>query len=191
MRVSGFASETDLPYAGVDLVLAEFPDEVAMLPPRLQHALSAATGRLPSAPPTAADDRVTEGPDRFQVGLALLSVLGHVAEPVAVLIDDAHLIDEASLGTLAFVSRRVAAEPVLVVFATRPEPHVLEALAGIEVMDLGGLDTASARELLDASRETALDAHLAVRVVEQLGGHPLAIAELAAREDLERLSGKR
>lgn len=71
---------------------------------------------------------------------------------------------------------------------TRPEPAALVALAGLEVVQIGGLDTLSAIELLNAQRVHRLDPHLAVKVVEQLGGHPLAIAELANHADLERLA---
>ena len=71
---------------------------------------------------------------------------------------------------------------------TRPEPAALVALAGLEVVQIGGLDTLSAIELLNAQRIHRLDPHLAVKVVEQLGGHPLAIAELANHADLERLA---
>lgn len=177
LRMSGFSSEADLPYAGIDRLLMELPNDEGVLPERLRRALSVATGRESGEPP-----------DRFQVGLALLSLLGSTEGPVVCLVDDAHLLDGASLAVLAFVARRLKAEPVLLVFATRPEVAVEETLAGLDVLRLDGLDTLAAVGLLNSHRKTGLDPHLAVKVVEQLGGHPLAITDLAKHSDADRLA---
>lgn len=177
VRLVGYSSEADLPYAGVDRLLVEMHDELLALSEPLRHALTVATGRAAGDPP-----------DRFQIGAALLSLLGSAEGPLACVIDDAHLLDDASLAILAFVARRVKAEPVLLVFATRPEPAVLETLAGIEVLHLAGLDDASAVVLLNSRRAPGVDPHLAVKVVEQLGGHPLAITDLARHADAGRLA---
>ena len=136
-----------------------------------------ATGREAGSPP-----------DRFQVGLALLSLFGSLAEPLVCVVDDAHLLDEASLAVLGFVARRLKAESVLLLFASRPEPATLETLSGIPVHQLEGLDTLSAVELLNARSAHLVDPHVAVRVVAQLGGHPLAITDLATHADAERLA---
>lgn len=177
VRIAGFSSEADMAYAGIDRLIMDMQVELVSLPEPLRRALAVATGRREGDPP-----------DRFQVGLALLSLLGIFDGLTVWAIDDAHLLDEASLAVLAFVARRVKAESALIVFATRPHPGALETLAGFEIVRLSGLDTLSGVALLNLHRERDLDPHLAVKVVEQLEGHPLAIADLAKHTDAERLA---
>ena len=57
----------------------------------------------------------------FAVGAATLAVLTRRAEdePLAVLVDDAHLLDPPSARALSFAARRLGADPVLVVAAQR------------------------------------------------------------------------
>jgi predicted ATPase len=80
-------------------------------------------------------------PDRFVVGLAVLNLLRVVAEEKRLvrLVDDAQWLDQASAETLAFVSRRLPAEPIAVLFATR-EP-VEAPLAGLPELPVGVFPT--------------------------------------------------
>lgn len=177
VRITGFSSESDLPYAGIDRLLVEMSDALSAVPLRLRRALAVATGRGAGEPP-----------DRYQVGLALLALLGAAPGLTVIVFDDAHLLDESSLAVIAFVGRRLKAESVLLLFASRPEPSVLETLSGFETLHLEGLDVPSGVALLNAHRPQRLDPLVAAKVVEQLEGHPLAITDLARHADAERLA---
>ena len=77
-------------------------------------------------------------PDGFLVGLAVLSLLAGVAaeRPLICVIDDEQWLDRASVQALGFVARRLAADPVGLVFAAR-EPSA--ELAGLPELHVGGL----------------------------------------------------
>ncbi len=122
---------------------------------------------------------VGEAPDRFLVGLAVLSLLSEVADdrPLICVIDDAQWQDRASAQTLAFVARRLLAEPVGMVFAVR-EPNDGLDLAGLPRLDVQGLGDADARTLLSSAIRGPLDARLRDRIVAEARGNPLALLEL-------------
>ena len=122
-RAAGVESEMELAYAGLQQLCAPFLDRLECLPDPQRHALGTAFGL-----------RDGDAPDRFLVGLAVLSLLSDVAEqrPVICVVDDAQWLDGASAQALAFVARRLGAESVGLVFAVRQpggERH-FEGLAG-------------------------------------------------------------
>jgi predicted ATPase len=106
VRVVGVESEMELAFAGVQQLCAPFLDRLDDLPDPQRDALTTAFG-LPEGEP----------PDRFLVGLAVLSLLAEVAEgvPLVCVIDDAQWLDRVSAQVLAFVARRVLAEQVALV----------------------------------------------------------------------------
>ncbi len=117
-RATGVESEMELAFAGLHQLCAPMLDHLDHLPGPQRDALSTAFG-------------LSDGgaPDRFLVGLAVLSLLADVAEerPLVCLIDDAQWLDQASAQTLTFVARRLLAEPIALVFAARtggPGPAV-------------------------------------------------------------------
>ena len=78
-------------------------------------------------------------PDRFFVGLAVLSLLSGVAgdRPLICLIDDEQWLDRASAQALGFVARRLAADPVGLVFAAREPGAELAGLPELTWTDCG------------------------------------------------------
>ncbi|GLZ01965.1 LuxR family transcriptional regulator [Actinoplanes sp. NBRC 103695] len=114
-------------------------------------------------------------PDLFQAGLKTLELLVYAARerPLLCLIDDAHWLDTASRRAMAFAARRIAAEPIVMIFAAR-EPGVLDELPGLRV---SGLTDAEARAVLADGHRT-LDEQVRERIVAEARGNPLALLEL-------------
>src|SRR3954466_6146555 len=102
-RAGGVGSEAELAFAGLHQLCAAFLDRVERLPGPQRDALGTAFGLRDGDPP-----------DRFLVGLAVLSLLSDVAEdrPLVRIVDDAQWLDAASAQALAFVARRLGAESV-------------------------------------------------------------------------------
>ena len=109
-RAAGVQSEMELAFAGLHQLCAPMLDRLERLPAPQRDALRTAFG-LSAGP----------APDRFLVGLAVLSLLSDVAEeqPLICLVDDEQWLDRASAQVLAFVARRLEAESVGLVFAAR------------------------------------------------------------------------
>jgi hypothetical protein len=127
-------------------------------------------------------------PDRFLVGLAVLGLLSQAAaeRPVVCVADDAHWLDRASAQVLAFVARRLDAEPVGLVFGTRAAGGELAGLPGLAV---GGLAEADARALLDAVLPGPVDARVREQIIAETRGNPLALLELPRGPASAHLAG--
>jgi DNA-binding CsgD family transcriptional regulator len=178
-RTTGIESEVELAFAGLHQLCAPFVDRLELLPPPQRDALGTALGR-----------RGGDAPDRFLVGLAVLSLLSDVAEerPLVCVIDDAQWLDAASAQALAFVARRLGAESVGLVFAVR-EPTGERHLDGLAELVVGGLDDADARALLEAVVAGPLDERVRDRIVTETHGNPLALLELPRGRTPAQLAG--
>ncbi|MFJ8510332.1 AAA family ATPase [Streptomyces avermitilis] len=165
----GVEADMELPYASLHQVCAPFLNGVEELPQPQRDALRVAFGTA-----------VGDPPDRFLVGLAVLTLLTRASEtrPVLVLVDDAQWLDQVSLQTLEFVARRLLAEPVAMVFAVR-DPEGQSALTGLPALQLRGLDSASAGELLEGAVEGRLEERVRDRFVAETHGNPLALLEFS------------
>jgi DNA-binding CsgD family transcriptional regulator len=166
VRVAGVQSEIELAYAGLYQLCAPMLDRLQRLPAPQRAALRTAFG-LGSG----------SAPDRFLVGLAVLSLLAEVAEehPLICLVDDAQWLDQASAQVIGFVARRLEAESVGLVFAARVPG---DELAGLRELVVEGLQEADARALLEAALTGPLDAQVRDRMMAEAGGNPLALLEL-------------
>jgi DNA-binding CsgD family transcriptional regulator/tetratricopeptide (TPR) repeat protein len=167
-RAAGVESEMELAFAALHQLCAPFVDRLERLPGPQREALGTAFGV-----------RDGDAPDRFLVGLAVLSLLSDVAEerPLVCVVDDAQWLDGASAQALAFVARRLGAESVGVVFAVR-EPAGERHLEGLAELVVGGLDDRDARALLEAVVAGPLDERVRDRIVAETRGNPLALLEL-------------
>ena len=176
-RASGVQSEMELPFAALHQLCAPMLDHVAALPAPQRDALRIVFGQ--SAEPT---------PDRFLIGLAVLGLLSSVAEvrPLLCLVDDQQWLDRASALVLAFVARRLGAESIGVVFATRNPGR---DLARLPEMTVAGLPDADARVLLDAALAAPIDGRIRDQIIAEARGNPLALLELPRELTPEGLAG--
>jgi len=165
-RASGVQSEMELAFAGLHQLYAPMMDHLDRLPAPQHDALRTAFGISAGSPP-----------DRFLVGLAVLSLLSEVAgeRPLVCVIDDEQWLDHASAQALGFAARRLAADPVGLVFAAR-DPG--EELAGLPELLVTGLRDSDARDLLDSALTAPLDARVRDQIVAETQGNPLALLEL-------------
>lgn len=171
-RAAGVESEMELAFAGLHQLCAPFLDRLDRLTAPQRNALGTAFGLMHG-----------NTPDRFLIGLATLSLLSDVAEerPLLCLVDDAQWLDQASAHTLAFVARRLCAESVALVFATRTtaEDPVFRPLPE---MLIGGLGEVDSRALLRSALRGPLDAAVLDGIVAEARGNPLALLELPRGE---------
>ena len=176
-RAAGVQSEMELAFAGLHQLCAPMLDRAERLPLPQQDALRTAFG-LVAGPP----------PDRFIVGLAALNLLSEVAgeRPLICLIDDEQWLDQASAQALGFAARRLGAEPVGLVFATRAPGA---ELAGLPELEVDGLPEEDARALLDSALAGPLDGQIRDLIVAETGGNPLALLELPEGLSPAQLAG--
>jgi DNA-binding CsgD family transcriptional regulator len=166
LRAVGVESETELAFASLQHLCAPMLDRLERLPGPQQDALRVAFGLSGG-----------QAPDRFLVGLAALSLLSEVAEerPLLCVLDDAQWLDGASALALAFVARRLLAEPLAIVFVTR-EP--IDALSGLPELVLAGVGDDDAAVLLDSAIPGPLDERVRETIIAETRGNPLALLEL-------------
>jgi AAA ATPase-like protein len=165
-RAVGVQSEMELAFAGLHQLCGPMLGRAESLPLPQADALRTAFGISPGPPP-----------DRFLVGLAVLSLLSGAAgkSPLICVIDDGQWMDQASVRTLGFVARRLAAAPVGLVFAVR-EPSA--ELARLPELHVGALRDDDARALLVSALAAPLDARVCDLIVAETRGNPRALLEL-------------
>ncbi len=178
-RLAGIESETQLGYAALHRPLLPYWGHVERLPGPQRDALKSTFG-LAAGPPA----------DRFMVALAVLTLLADVAseEPLLCLVDDGHWLDPETQVVLGFVARRLQAERVALVLATR-DMQPLSPSAALPELVIGGLDHSEATDLLASVSETTVSPPVADRLVTSTGGNPLALVELARELTPEQFSG--
>ena len=179
VRAVGVESEMELPWAGLQQLCSPFVDRLEHLPAPQRDALAIAFGL-----------QAGNAPDRFLIGLAVLSLLSELAEdlPLVCVVDDAQWLDEASSQTLAFVARRLVVEQIALVFAVR-EPSDESELSGLPELMVEGLADGDARALLESVITGPLDEQVRDRIVAETRGNPLGLLELPHGRTPAQLAG--
>src|SRR5216683_1470546 len=148
VHATGVQSEMELAFAGLQQLCKPLLDHLDRLPDPQREALQTAFGLSPGP-----------APDRFLVGLAVLSLLSDAAE-------------EQPLMGLVFAARQ-------------PSDHV----AGLQELVVEGLREDDARALLDSVLTGPLDARVRDRIVAEARGNPLALLELVRGVSPTELAG--
>ncbi|MFB4313872.1 AAA family ATPase [Actinomadura sp. 21ATH] len=177
VRAVGAEAEMELAYASLHLLVAPLLDRIEKLPGPQRDALAVAFG-LQEGP----------APDRFMVGLAVLTLLAEAAEERALLcvVDDAQWLDQSSAQVLSFVARRLLAEPVGLIFAARTPGEQFQGLGDLEVR---GLPKQEAQALLRSVVRFPLDEQVRDRILTETNGNPLALLELPRGLSPTQLAG--
>ena len=176
-RAAGVQSEMELAFAGLHQLCAPMLGRLDALPAPQRDALHIAFG-ISTGP----------APDPFLIGLAVLGLLSEAAagEPLLCVVDDQQWLDRASARVLGFVARRLAADPVGLVFAAR-QPGA--ELAGLPELAVGDLDEDDSRSLLESALPGALDNQVKDLIIAEARGNPLALLELPRGLTPEQLAG--
>ena len=170
LHTAGAQSESGLAFAGLHQLLRPVLDGLDHLPEPQRSALSVALG-------------VTDAlaPDQFLIALAALNLLAYAAErtPLLLIADQVELLDPPTSRALAFIARRLDAEPIAILFAVRSGAASVLDGAGLPQLSVGGLDDIAASELLHETT-AALTPRQRRRVLQLAAGNPLALLELPA-----------
>jgi hypothetical protein len=178
-RVLGVESEMELAFAGLHQLCAPMLDRVEHLPAPQRDALRVAFGLAEG-----------DAPDRFLLGLAVLTLLADQADahPLVCIIDDAQWLDRASMQVLAFVARRAVADRLALVFSVR-EPSEERELAGLPELAISPLADSDARLVLGAAIRGLLDDRVRDRIIVEARGNPLALVQLPLGLTAAELAG--
>ena len=177
VRAGAVELEMKMDYAGLQPVCGPLLDRLEMVPAPQRQAIEVVFGLSAGEPP-----------GRFLLGLAVLSLFAAAGEqrPLLCVLDDAQWLDETSALTLAFVARRLLAEPVGIVFAAR-EPGV--ALRDLPVLEIDGVEDGDARALLSTVVPFKMDERVRDRIIAETRGNPLALLELPRGLTAAQLAG--
>jgi DNA-binding CsgD family transcriptional regulator len=181
LSAAAAASEAGLPFACLHRLLRDVAGCAADIPEVQREALLGALALGPAPRPE----------DRFVLHVAVLSLLGVVAEsgPVLVVIDDAQWLDQATAEIVGFVVRRLGADGIAVLVAGR-EGEMPEVFGELPSVRLPGLETAAVEELLRDRLGVQPPPGLAARLAGAAGGNPLIVVEVAAQLTPDQVAGR-
>lgn len=177
----GVESESDLPFAGIHQLIRPALHLIDQLPAPQAGALQGALGLANGS-----------ANHRFLISAGCLSLLSELArqKPVLCLVDNAQWLDAPSADALLFVARRLEAESIAMLFATRESKATRFDARDLEGLELRGLDFESAASLLARLCDEEIDPAVRDVLIEQSGGNPLALVELPSSLSPSQLSGE-
>ncbi len=172
LRTAGIPGESGLPMAALHQLIRPFVANIGQLPPPQREAIEAAFGLVD-----------TPVPRMFLVALGILDLLAESAAacPLLVIVDDIQWVDRYSADVLSFVARRLDADPILLLMASRPH-RAVAPLDGSPEFALGPLGAAAAAELIDSGL-VPLKVRTREVVLQAAAGNPLALLELPKSVD--------
>src|SRR3954467_755951 len=178
LRTRGDDPDGDDPFAAMAELCRPLADGIGALSPPRAGAMAAILEPL-------ADGHLG---DRYAPYAGALDLLLRTAEhtPLVVLVDDAHLLDDASFEAVAFLSRRLGADGIALLVATESEDDLLDA----EDLRLVGLAPPDARAVLDARWGKDLDPQVSDLVVAAAAGNPLALLEIPLDLTADQRAGR-
>jgi GMP synthase-like glutamine amidotransferase/tetratricopeptide (TPR) repeat protein/DNA-binding CsgD family transcriptional regulator len=179
LRTRGADRDGEQRFVGLAELCEPLLGQLARLP-------AARAAALASAVRPNAEARVL---DRYAIYAGLLDLLTAAAAeetPILVVVDDAHLLDQASAEAIPFIARRLRIDGIALIVATESDDSLPEA----EQLRLGPLDPAHARALLSVRAGGALAPSVVERIVESGQGNPLALLEIARDLSPEQRRGE-
>jgi DNA-binding CsgD family transcriptional regulator/exonuclease VII small subunit len=157
--------------------------EAALAGGLIDQLTQAAPGAAADLTAVMADDRA----DPLSAGSAVLALLREQAraKPLVLVVDDVQWADELSLRALSFATRRLAADPVLCLVASRSDglarlpPGLLRVATERGTrLELAGLDAGEVAALAELAGAGRLPGRAAERLREHTAGIPLHVREL-------------
>lgn len=135
--------------------------------------------------PLLGAERGTDG----VAGLLRALIAASGPQPLLVVIDDAQWLDGPSVRSVAFAARRLLADPVCLMIATRPDRDVVRVLADVQRLEVVALSTAEGRALLQTRHPEMPDA-TADQITTEFAGVPLPLVEVGALLDPAVIDGR-
>jgi len=177
LRTSGARFEAPIRLSTLHQLLYGVRGVTQRLPSGQRDALAHVFGQAAGPPP-----------DPLVTATAVLALLSEIAtdQPLAVLVDDVHWIDDDSTTVLGFLARRIADTPVRLVVAVRSGVESLFDEVRLPERTIDPLEPGAAATLLD-TRHPGLPGIVRRRLLADAAGNPLALLELpAALTDRQR-----
>ncbi|MFJ6851831.1 AAA family ATPase [Streptomyces sp. NPDC091271] len=172
LRAEGVQAEEGTAFGALHQILRPLTHRLDVLPRRWREALDLALG-LGTGPAQGG----------LLVGAAALALLADATRkgPLLILLDDLQWVDASSATVFAFLHRRIAELPLVVVSAGRPGGPAAGGWAA-RVVDIGPLTPSDAEQLL-RRRHPGLATATVEYVLAEAVGNPLALVELPHQLD--------